>query len=117
MAYDSVYENFEAIGKDGTPRRIAFKKAGTLASGDRPELYFFDVDAQPTIVCVSGDGLGGWQRANRYLSREEKIDVAGLFLKNKIESGTELLREDLKIERSELESLLQSLGIEGVRKI
>jgi hypothetical protein len=111
MAYESVFEIFEAIGADGAASKVAFKKAGTLASGDRPELYFFDVDARQVIVCVSGDGLGGWQRANRYLSREEKIDVAGLFLKRKIETGSELNAEDLRIDESELPSLLRALGI------
>lgn len=111
MAYESVYEKFEAIGQDGTARAVAFKKAGVLASGDQPELYFFEWDARPVIVCVSGGALASWQGGNRYLSREEKIDVAGLFLKHKIEAGTELVPEDLRIERGELESLVRELGI------
>jgi hypothetical protein len=111
VAYESVLEKFEAMGQDGIARAVAFKKAGVLSSGDRPELYFFDLDARPVIVCVSGGALAGWQNANRYLSREEKIDVAGLFLKRKIEAGTELVPEDLRIERGKLESLLRELGI------
>jgi len=111
VAYESVLEKFEAIGHDGIARAVAFKKAGVLSSGDRPELYFFDFDAQSVIVCVSGGALAGWQNENRYLSREEKIDVAGLFLKRKIEAGTELVPEDLRIERGEFESLLRELGI------
>ena len=99
------------MGQDGIARAVAFKKAGVLSSGDRPELYFFDLDGRPVIVCVSGGALAGWQNANRYLSREEKIDVAGLFLKRKIEAETELVPEDLRIERGELESLLGNLGI------
>ena len=82
-----------------------------LASGDQPELYFFEVDARPVIVCVGGAGLLGLQRGSRYLSREEKIDVAGLFLKRKIECGGELVPKDLRIEREELESLVRELGI------
>jgi hypothetical protein len=111
VAYESVYEKFEAIGQDGTLRAVAFKKAGVLASGDRPELYFFECDARTVIVCISGGALAGWQGGNRYLSREEKIDVAGLFLKRKIEAGTQLVPEDLRIERGELESLVHELGI------
>jgi len=111
MAYESVLEKFEALGQDGTARAVAFKKAGVLASGDQPELYFFDVDARAVIVCVPREALAGWQRENRYLSREEKIDVAGLFLKRKIEAGTELVPEDLRIGRSEFESLVRELGI------
>ena len=111
MAYESVLEKFEAIGQDGAARAVAFKKAGVLASGDQPELYFFDVDTRKVIVCVPGEALAGWQGENRYLSREEKIDVAGLFLKRKIEAGTELKPEDLRIERSEYESLVHALGI------
>lgn len=90
---------------------MAFKKAGVLASGEQPELYFFEVDTRTVIVCVAGEALAGWQNENRYLSREEKIDVAGLFLKRKIEAGTELVPEDLRIERSELETLARELGI------
>jgi len=40
-----------------------------------------------------------------------KIDVAGLFLKRRIEAGTELVPEDLRIERGEFESLVRQLGI------
>jgi hypothetical protein len=111
VAYESVFENFEAMGPDRIVRAAAFKKAGTLASGDQPELYFFEVDARPVIVCIGGAALLGLQRASRYLSREEKIDAAGLFLKRKIESGRELVPEDLRIEREELESLVRELGI------
>ena len=111
MAYESEFENFEAIGADAAPRKVEFRKAGTLASGDRPELYFFAVNGRQVVVCLAGEGLEGWQRAHRYLSREEKVDVAGLFLKKQIESRAELNAEDLRIERSELESLLRSLGI------
>jgi hypothetical protein len=111
VAYESVFEKFEAMGQDGIARPVVFKKAGVLSSGDRPELYFFGLDARSVIVCISGGGLAGWQNENRYLSRDEKIDVAGLFLKRKIEAGAELVPEDLRIERGQLESLLRELGI------
>jgi hypothetical protein len=111
VAYESVLEKFEAMGQDGIVRAVAFKKAGVLASGDQPELYFFELDGRKVIVCVSGAALAGWQGENRYLSREMKIDVAGLFLKRRIEAGTELVPEDLRIERGEFESLVRQLGI------
>ena len=111
MNYESVLEKFEALGKDGVARAVAFKKAGVLASNDQPELYFFEVDTRQVMVCVAGEALAGWQNANRFLSREEKIDVAGLFLKRKIETEAELVPGDLRIERGELESLLGALGI------
>ena len=111
MAYESLYENFEAAGQDGHARRIVFKRAGTLAAGDRPELYFFEVNQRPAVVSVSGDALTAWQRANRYLSREEKIDVAALFLKQRIEHGLDLVAENLGIAQAELASLVRALGI------
>ena|SRR5208282_3507091 len=113
MAYESAYETFEAIGPDGQARKAVFKKSGFLAVGDQPELYFFDLGSRSIVVCVSGEALQDWQRGHRYLSREEKIDVAGLFLKQRIEEGRELAAEDLRIARSELESLLESLGVRG----
>jgi hypothetical protein len=111
VAYESLYENFEAIGQDGKAFRAVFKKAGTLTAGDRPELYFFEVNQQPVVVCISGDLLTEWQRGHRYLSREEKIDVAGLFLKQRIESQQELSAENLRIAQAELISLIRALGI------
>jgi hypothetical protein len=111
VAYESKYESFEVIGQDGQASRVVFKKAGTLAAGDRPELYFFEVNQRPVVVCVSGDALTEWQRAHRYMSREEKIDVAGLFLKQRIEQGRELVAENLGIAQAELASLARALGI------
>ncbi len=111
MAYASEFEAFEAAGPEGGARKLSFKKAGTLASGDRPELYFFEESAQSIVVCVSGEALAVWQQAHRYLSREEKIDVAGLFLKMRIEEGGELAAEDLRIDGPELGKLLELLGI------
>jgi hypothetical protein len=111
MAYESAFESFEAAGHDGQARQYSFKKAGFLAAGDQPELYFFEGGARPIVVCISGEALADWQRAHRYLSREEKIDVAGLFLKKRIEAGGEVTAEDLRIDGPALEFLLQSLGI------
>ncbi|MFZ0037397.1 MAG: hypothetical protein WAK91_08255 [Candidatus Acidiferrales bacterium] len=111
MAYESAFETFEATGPDGQAKKYSFKKAGFLAAGDQPELYFFEGSARPIVICVSGEALMAWQRAHRYLSREEKIDVAGLFLKKRIELSGELTAENLRVDGSALEFLLQSLGI------
>ena len=111
MAYESAFETFAAASPDGVARKLSFKKAGTLAAGDRPELYFFEEGARSIVVCVSGEALEAWQRAHRYLSREEKIDVAGLFLKTRIEGGGELAAEELRIDGTELNELVEQLGI------
>jgi len=111
MAYESAFEMFEATGQDGHARKFSFKKAGFLAAGDQPELYFFEGSVRPIVVCISGEALAAWQRAHRYLSREEKIDVAGLFLKRRIEEGGEITAESLRIDGPGLECLLQKLGI------
>ncbi len=111
MAYESAFETFEVAGQDGQARKFSFKKAGFVATGDQPELYFFEESARPIIVCVSGEALAAWQNAHRYLSREEKIDVAGLFLKLRIEEGGALAAESLRVSESELEKLLGLLGI------
>ncbi|MFZ0634297.1 MAG: hypothetical protein WA755_18265 [Candidatus Acidiferrales bacterium] len=113
MAYESVFETFEAIGQDGRARKVVFKRAGFLAAGDQPELYFFEVNAESMVVGVSGDALQSWQREHRYLSREEKIDVAGLCLKQRIEQAEAPVDKNLRIARSELEFLLELLGIRG----
>lgn len=63
------------------------------------------------MVCVSGDALTEWQRGHRYLSREEKIDVAALFLKQRIEQWRDLVAEDLSIAQAELAPLVRALGI------
>ena len=92
-------------------RDAVFKKAGRLAAGDQPELYFFEVAGLPAVVGVSGATLDDWQRSRRYLSREEKIDVAGFFLKQRIEAGDELVAERLFIQGPQLEELIRALGL------
>jgi len=111
MSYESAFEIFEAAGRDGAARKFSFKKAGTLAAGDRPELYFFDEYGAELIVCISGEALDHWQRAHRYLSREEKIDVAGMFLKTQIEGTERLAADKLVVGASELGKILDLLGI------
>jgi hypothetical protein len=110
MAYESLYEKYGVTDGRGQARSVAFKKAGRLAVGDEPELYFFDVDGQSVVVGVSGKALERWQRSHRYLSREEKIDIAGLWLKRGIVGGGTLVAEHLYLGDSELEEMIQTLG-------
>lgn len=111
MAYEPVYETFEAVGPDGQRSEVQFSKAGFLAMGDQPELYFFRVAGEETVVAISGDALRRVQHAHRYLSREEKIDLAGLLLKRRIESGVPLVAENLYLRDEELASVAHDLGL------
>ena len=109
MAYESLYEKFGVTDGRGQARSVAFKKAGRLAVGDEPELYFFDVDGQSVVVGVSGKALERWQRSHRYLSREEKIDMAGLWLKRGIVAAGSELTGHLYLADSELEEMIETL--------
>lgn len=113
MTYAPVYERFEAAGPDGRRHAVSFQKAGVLTAGDQPELYFFDLDGAGVVVGVSGEGLREFQRRRRSLSREEKIDLAGLVLKRQIEAGKPLARESLYIEGAALEGLVAELGLDA----
>jgi hypothetical protein len=111
MAYESAYERFQARAPDGRVWRVEFRRAGLLAAGDHPELYFFSVDGEEAVVGLSGAALRSWQGARRYLSREEKVDVAGLLLKRRIEEGAPLSSASLYVRESDLSALLADLGI------
>ncbi len=111
MAYELRYERFEGVGSDGQRWAVEFKKAGFLALGDQPELYFFEVAGAEAIVGISGDALRRFQQGRRYLSREEKIDLAGLLLKRRIEAGTPLVSEYLLIRDEDLAGLASDLGL------
>jgi hypothetical protein len=111
MAYEPSYERFEAAGPDGKRIGVQFLKSGFLAAGDQPELYFFRVGDAEVIVAISGAGLLFYQKGRRYLSREEKIDVAGLFLNQRIRMGVPLVAGNLTIREAELEQLVQELGM------
>ncbi len=113
MPYQSAYEKFRVVGPEGHAREVAFKRAGSLVAGDHPELYFFEVDAQAVVVGVSGNALAQWQHARRYLTREEKIDVAGLWLKRRIVAGAELVPENLYLGKAELEETVRALGLKA----
>lgn len=90
---------------------MGFKKAGFLALGDQPELHFFDVGGEETIVAISGQALREFQQRRRYLSREEKIDLAGLLLKRTIEAGVPLVSENLLIRDEDFARLASELGL------
>jgi hypothetical protein len=111
VAYEPLYQQFRAWGPDRQARDAVFKKAGRLVAGDQPELYFFEIGGLPAVVGISGAALDSWQGSRRYLSREEKIDVAGLFLKQRIEAGEELVAERLFIQNAQLDELIRALGL------
>jgi hypothetical protein len=120
MKYEPLWERFEAIAPDGTPCTVQFLRAGFLTLADRPELYFFRVTrgadpspnaAEEVVVGISGDSLARFEKPRRRLSREEKIDVAGLLLKRSIEAGKALDSTNLFIRDNELAALAGELGI------
>jgi hypothetical protein len=111
LAYEARFEEFGVIAPDGRRRRVRFSRAGTLAAGDQPEIYLFQVDDCAVKVGIAGEALRQLQQENRYLTREEKIDVAGLRLRQAIERGGELASKNLFIEVAELASLVRELGL------
>ncbi len=110
MAYESAYERFVAVGTDAQRQSVEFQKAGFLTLWDQPELYFFRVEGKEVVVGISGQALVWFQRGRRYLTREEKIDLAGLLLKRQIEVGAPLEAENLLIREGELARLAGELG-------
>ena len=111
MTHEPRYQRFETAGPDGIRRAVEFKKSGFLTLGDQPELYFFGVAGEEVVVGISGNALRRFQRDHRYLSREEKIDLAGLLLKRAIESGKELVSENLMIRDEELAGIAGTLNL------
>jgi len=110
MAYEPRYEKFEAKGPDGRELHVEFGKSGFLTLGDNPELYFFSVAVQEVVVGISGSALKQAQRERRF-SREEKIDIAGMWLRRKIEAGTALDSQTLYLKDAELAEVIGELGI------
>ncbi len=94
---------------------VEFARAGTLTAGDHPELFLFRVRGEEIAVGVSGTALQEWQSARR-LSREEKIDLAGLHLKRQIEAGRPLDSQHLYLRVQELQELSQALGLRATRQ-
>jgi len=109
--YESRLERFEAVRLDGKACLAEFRRAGFLTVGDRPELYFFVVSGEEVVLAISGGALSGFEEARRRLSREEKIDIAGLMLKQAIEAGKALDSQNLLIRADSLAQLARELGI------
>ena len=110
MTREPAYQRFEVLSPQGRTVQVEFKKAGFLTAGDQPELFFFRLDSREVIICISGEALWNWQHFRRHLSREEKIDVTGLFLKQRMMAGMALVPENLFLGPAELERLLRELG-------
>lgn len=112
MNYEPRFERFEAQGPDGRNLSVEFRKAGFLTLGDKPELYFFAVAGEETVVGISGSALKRMERRRR-LSREEKIDLAGDWLKRRIEAGVSLDSENLFLRDEELAQMAGDLSIQA----
>jgi hypothetical protein len=109
VTYESLYEHFETVAADGERRKVEFVRAGFLTQGDRPELFFFRVNGEETVVGISGASLANFERGRRRLSREQKIDVTGRWLKRQIEAGKPLDSRHLYIRDHELANLVGEL--------
>jgi hypothetical protein len=113
MNYEPRFERFAVACPAGERRTAEFLRAGTLSVGDRPELYFFRLagEAEDIAVGISGSALKRFEKGRRCLSREEKIDVAGLMLKRQLEAGLTLESQNLYIRDAQLAELVRELGI------
>ncbi len=109
MTYEPIHERFEVVGPDGGRREVMFVRAGFLAQGDRPELFFFRVNGEETVVGISGLSLARFERGRSRLSREQKIDVTGRWLKRQIQAGLYLDSRSLYIQDDELANLASEL--------
>jgi len=109
MTYKPLYERFDVSGPDGNRLDVEFVRAGFLAQGDRPELFFFRVNGEETAVGISGASLARFERGRRCLTREQKIDVAGRWLKRQVEAGMPLDSRSLYIRDDELANLANEL--------
>src|ERR1039457_3254484 len=105
MTYEPIYERFETVGSDGQRLEVEFVRAGFLAQGNRPELFFFRVNGEEAVVGISGTSLTAFERGRRRLTREEKIDVAGRWLKRQMEAGLPRGSRSLYIQDDELANL------------
>ena len=110
MPYEPQFERFEAVRPDGRRVAVEFVKSGFLTAGDQPELYFFRVAGEEVVAGMSGDSLKRFQQDRKSLSREQKIDLAGLLLKRQIEAGVALDSKNLLLRDEELARLAGDLG-------
>ncbi len=111
MTYEPIYERFEVTGPDGSRLEVNFVRAGFLTQGDRPELFFFQVNGEETVVGISSVSLARFERGRSRLSREEKIDIAGRWLKRQIAVGLPLDSRSLYIQDDELANLASELDL------
>jgi hypothetical protein len=112
MKYEPRFERFEVIGPEGRQLAVEFRRAGFLTSGDTPELYFFRVAGEEAVIGISGSALKRFEQGRRRLSREEKIDLAGLWLKRQIEAGVALDSQNLFLRDEELAGMAGDLSIQ-----
>lgn len=115
LSYEPRFERFECARGDGSSAAVEFVRAGTLTAGDRPELYFFRVNGEEVTVGISGNALDELQRERR-LSREEKIDVAGLHLKRQLQASQPLDSQSLYVQLGGLRELAAELQIRTTRQ-
>jgi hypothetical protein len=111
MTSEPTYERFEVVGPDGNRLEVHFVRAGFLTQGDRPELFLFRVNGEETVVGISGFSLARFERGRSRLSREQKIDITGRWLKRQIEAGSYLDSRSLYIQDDELANLAGELNI------
>jgi len=109
VTYEPRYGRFEVLGPQGSGMGVEFVRSGMLTEGDKPELFFFRVNEEEAVVGISGASLSRFQQGRRRLSREEKIDLAGLWLKRQIEAGAPLDSRSLHIRDNELANLAAEL--------
>jgi len=109
--YEPRFERFEVLGPDGQLRAVEFRRAGFLTLGDSPELYFFQVAGEEVVVGVSGSALKRFEQGRR-LSREEKIDLAGLWLHKQMQAGLALNSQNLFLRDEELAAMAGDLSIQ-----
>ena len=111
MTYEPIHERFGVVGSDGKHHDVEFVRSGFLTQGDRPELFFFRANGEEVVVGISGSSLARFERGRRRLTREEKIDVAGGWLKRQIEAGAPLDSRGLYIQDNELANLASKLDL------
>ena len=63
------------------------------------------------MVGISGSSLTQFERGRSRLTREQKIDVAGRWLKRQIEAGAPLDSRSLYIQDDELANLANELNL------
>jgi hypothetical protein len=110
MTYEPLYERFEVSGSGGNRLSVKFIRSGFLTQGDRPELFFFQIDEEEAVVGISGASLARFEHGRRRLSREQKIDLAGRWLKRQMEAGKPLNSGSLYIQDDELANLAVELN-------